>query len=404
MKCTLFLFLLCTLCLPVSLQGGHIVGVELYVSPSGSDENPGSLDRPFATLKRAQDEVRLHLAKGFQQDVQVNLRAGIYSLRETLVLGLKDAASKGHFITWRGYEDEKAILSSGVCLTDWMKLDHKLVGLSEEAARQIWIADIPDGLGRILTLYKGDTRLVRARTQGFSPDTDIHPRDNPSDALDWVTLHYPKGAVRNWPNLEDAELFILPSFPWWMNILSFASVDETKRVARTTLPGTDSLSPMVKYARQGFETNAWIENVPEGFDSPGQWMVNTVTRKIYYWPADGMPGEDIYAPALRELIRVEGFNDQEGDADRPVTGLRFFNLRFTQADVVSGMPTTQAYSMIGRCWTRTMPCCVFGVQKIAGWTGVTFIMQAAMPFAWIFMPRISPLRTASSTTWASLRS
>ena len=205
-------------------------------------------------------------------------------------------------------------------------------GLPSVAAGQVWVADIPEGLGRILTLYKGDTRLPRARTQGFAPDTEFHPRDNPSDSLDRYTLHYPPGAVRNWPNLADIELLIIPSFPWWMNVLSFASIDEARRVARTTIPGTDFLCPMVKYARRGFEINAWIENVPEGLDTPGEWMVNTIERKIYHWPADGEPGENIHAPALRELVRVEGVNDPRGNADQPATGIRFLNLHFTQAD------------------------------------------------------------------------
>lgn len=332
MKTGLSLSLLLAFCQPAWLLEQAAGGVELFVSPGGSDAYPGTLERPFATLVRAKNEIRLLITRGLKEDVQVNLRAGTHSLAETLILGLEDAAPEGYTITWRGYEDEKAVLSSGVKVTGWQRLRSPMVGLSEEAAAHVWMADIPHGLGGILTLYKGESRLNRARTQGFAPDTDIHPRDNPSDTLDWYTLHFPEGAVKNWPNLEDVELFILPSFPWWMNILSFASVDETKRIARTTIPGTDPLCLMVKYARRGFEENAWIENVPEGLVSPGQWMVDTVTRKIYYWPAEGEPGHDIYAPALRELIRVEGGNDQLGSADRPVTGLCFHNLHFTKAD------------------------------------------------------------------------
>lgn len=332
MKYNLYLLFLWALCLSFPACGASDSSLKLYVSPNGSDENPGSLGRPFASLQRARDEVRAVLKRGVQQDIQVNLYAGTYRLRETLVLGLEDAAPVGHTVTWQGYENEKAVLSSGVRVTGWRRLNHPVGGLPNEASKHVWVADIPAGLGRILTLYKGETRLNRARTQGFTPDTDVHPRDNPSDTLDRYTLHFTQGAVRNWPNLQDVELLIIPSFPWWMNILSFASVDEDKRIARTTLPGTDYSCPMVQYARRGFPINAWIENVPEGLDAPGEWMVNTVTRRVYYWPAEGKPGADIYAPALRELIRVEGVNDEQGDADRPVRGLRFHRLHFTQAD------------------------------------------------------------------------
>lgn len=332
MKRNLFCYLIFVLSLflaPLPCKGRDL---ELFVSPNGSDDNPGSLELPFATLERARDEVRHRIADGLASDVEVILREGVYYLKETLVLDLRDAAPEGHTIAWRGFEKEKAVLSSGVKVSGWRKVAGKIDGLPAVAEGHVWDADITDGLGRILTLYKGDTRLERARTKSFAPATDIHPRDNPSETLDKYTLHYPEGTVRDWLNLEDAELFILPSFPWWMNILTFASVDEMNRVARTTIPATDYLCPMVRYARRGFETNAWIENVPEGFDSPGEWMVNTRTGKIYYWPADGRPGEDIFAPALRELVRVEGVNDLHGSVDRPVTGICFLDLNFTQTD------------------------------------------------------------------------
>ncbi len=323
-------FLLFALSLFLSGCAGNCLN--LYVSPNGSDDNPGSLEQPFATLERARDDVRDHIASGLAKDVNVNLRGGTYYLNETLVLGLEDTAPENHTITWQGYKNEKAILSSGVNVTGWQKVSADIAGMPEVAVGNVWVADIPNGLSRILTLYKADTRLTRARTKGFTPDTDIHPRDNPSDKLDKYTLHFPEGTVKNWPNLEDAELVIIPSFPWWMNILTFESVDEENRVARTTIPGTDYLCPMVKYARNGFQENAWVENVPEGLDSPGEWMVNTLEGKIYYWPAEGTPGEDIYAPALRELVRIEGINDPKGNRDEPVTGIHFSHLNFTKAD------------------------------------------------------------------------
>ena len=36
----------------------------LYVSPSGDDDNPGTEDRPMATLERARDQVRRIQATG----------------------------------------------------------------------------------------------------------------------------------------------------------------------------------------------------------------------------------------------------------------------------------------------------------------------------------------------------
>ena len=318
----------------IFVSGYSAASIQLFVSPKGTDENPGTLEQPFATLDRARNEVRKLIKNGLSSDVIVQLRGGTYYLSKTLVLSLEDSAPEGGSITYQSYREEKAVLSSGVKVTGWQRVTGELEGLPEAARGKVWMADIPKGMSRFFTLYEGDTRLPRAQTEGFVPATDIHPKDNPSKDMDKYTLHYPKGALRNWENLEDVELIIIPSFPWWMNILPLASVDEKNRIARTAIIGTSHLCDMVGYARGriGYEKTAWIENVLEGMDTPGEWVINTRKRKIYLWPREDAPGDNIYAPALRELVKVEGINDEHGNGDIPVQGIRFSGLAFTQAD------------------------------------------------------------------------
>lgn len=55
-----------------------------YVSPSGKDTNPGTLQSPFKTLEKARDAMRSSSIK------QVFLRSGIYKLTQTFILGEKD--------------------------------------------------------------------------------------------------------------------------------------------------------------------------------------------------------------------------------------------------------------------------------------------------------------------------
>lgn len=181
------------------------------------------------------------------------------------------------------------------------------------------------------TIEQARDRIRELKGDGL--DTDRHPRDRNVD-FDWNTLHIPEGAVRACNNIEDVQLIIIPSFPWWMNILPLESVDEKKRIARSAIPATSPMCQMVSYAKdeEEFKTTAWIENVPEGLNAPGTWMMKTQTRKVYLWPDGGQPGNNIHAPILRELIRVEGHNDEWGDADVPVRGLRFVGLQLTGTD------------------------------------------------------------------------
>ena len=79
----------------------------------------------------------------------------------------------------------------------------------------------------------------------------------------------------------------------------------------------------------------WVENILEALDEPGEWVVNTKTRKVYLWPSDPAPDgspRGILAPSTSELIRVEGAIDYDGPTDKPVRGIAFSGLTFTHAD------------------------------------------------------------------------
>jgi hypothetical protein len=78
--------------------------------------------------------------------------------------------------------------------------------------------------------------------------------------------------------------------------------------------------------------SCWVENVLEGLDEPGEWVLNTKEGKLYLWPRDETPPAGIMAPQLRELIRVEGLIDKDGAKDIPVRNLRFRDLTFMHGE------------------------------------------------------------------------
>ena len=84
-------------------------GQPYYVSPAGSDANPGTLDKPFASLQRAQQAVR-------QKAGNVVLRGGTYYLPETLVFTAADSGTKTAPILYHAYQDEQPVISGGVRL------------------------------------------------------------------------------------------------------------------------------------------------------------------------------------------------------------------------------------------------------------------------------------------------
>jgi len=95
--------------------GGKEAQVELYVAPDGHDANPGTKDRPFATLTRARDAVR-QIKKTSKEPIMVYLRGGTYYLDEPLVFTAKDSGSREAPVCFAAYKKEKPVLSGGTVL------------------------------------------------------------------------------------------------------------------------------------------------------------------------------------------------------------------------------------------------------------------------------------------------
>lgn len=293
---------------------------DFYVSPAGSDAWSGTLtepnesadDGPFATLARARDAVR-ELKREKSTDIVVLVRDGVYSLSETLVLGLPDSGSATAKITYAAYPNETPIFTSSKRVTGWMPASNDLPGLQDKAKGKILVADVND---QFKCLFDQDGLLPRARSAGFIP-LEGGSKDK---------LHFPKGKLKNWPNLQDVEIVVRPHHAWIVNVLPVKSVDEGRQIARTSVNATYGIERL-HFLK---ETDCcWVENVLEELDEPGEWALNSQEGKLYLWPRNNSP---VFAPTLQELIRIEGEIDKHGPTDKPVRNLHFEGLTFQHGD------------------------------------------------------------------------
>ena len=321
---------------PAAVEGPR---ADFYVAPNGDDSRPGTEVEPFATLAKARDAVRRLKARGPQRDILVCIRGGVYRLQETVVFSVKDSAAQGHTITYAAAPGERPVISTGVEITGWKKADGPLPGLPSSARGKVWVADVPKGLGRFNTLHDAGKMLPRARSKGVTP-TKLYKRGQPADR---VTLDCPPGLIRPWSNVKDVEVVVVPTYPWVVNILPLAGADPKTGIVKTAVPATYPLGkPNFGHFPEG---SLWVENALEFLDEPGEWVLNTTTRKLYLWPRSDHPGESIVAPTLTELIRVEGEIDYDGPRDTPVNNLVFRGLTFTGGDRFSWEPTKTGWGL-----------------------------------------------------------
>jgi hypothetical protein len=306
--------------------------LKVYVSPSGNDSNNGSIEAPYQTISKARDYIRTLNKAGRKQNIEVILSGGTYFINEAIVFNTVDGGDDQNSVIYRSAKDEVASISSGRKIDHWNLAEEYPESLPEIAKGKVWVADIPEDLHRFYTLFDAYERLPRARSKGFQSTQVKFDRfatrnvANPKDMHLLREITFPGDELKNWGNLDDIEVFFSP-VPWCLNFSVLDSVDEESKTAYMKF---EANSPPFTTPKP--YNPAWVENVIDFLDEPGEWVLNMQELKLYYWPVNGDPGDQAYAPQLLEHIRVEGDIDYDGPVDTPVRNLHFRGIHFIHGD------------------------------------------------------------------------
>ena len=137
---------------------------DVYVSVGGHAQADGSVEKPYGSIPDAVSAVRELRAAGDSDPIVIYLREGRYQLDETLVLGLQDGnptatkvplekhgagqKTRPAHLTFAAYPGEQPVVSGGVPITGWKRLESPPSEMPVKAAGKVWVADMPAGLGR----------------------------------------------------------------------------------------------------------------------------------------------------------------------------------------------------------------------------------------------------------------
>src|SRR5437868_14834487 len=106
----LALSFLSLLCSSSRLVAEPAARADFVVATTGSDDNPGTAAKPFATLARARDAVRkLNSGGPAKATVTVLVRGGTYVLKETLVFGPEDSGTPERRVVYAASPGEKPV-------------------------------------------------------------------------------------------------------------------------------------------------------------------------------------------------------------------------------------------------------------------------------------------------------
>ncbi|MFB0497743.1 hypothetical protein ABID99_003980 [Mucilaginibacter sp. OAE612] len=154
--------------LNVSLTGS-LFAAEIWVSPKGSDTNTGTREQPLATvamaIRKARELRRLN-DPSIKGGIYIKVAAGVYMLDEPLFIRPEDSGTADSPTIIEGEGIGKTVLSGGIKVSGWHKVDYAIPGLPAEAKGKVWVADAPmigDEPFQFRQLWVNNEKAIRAR-------------------------------------------------------------------------------------------------------------------------------------------------------------------------------------------------------------------------------------------------
>lgn len=300
-------------CFACTVRAGELNG-DFYVSPSGDDSSPGTIDQPFATIDRAKLAIRQLVAGGIDHDIWVYLRGGIYRIESPIVFTPADSPPPDLFIHYAAYPGEHPVISGGRQILNWV--DH---------GNGTWTATVPgvqSGEWNFRELFVNGKRCQRARhpNSGFLTVAGPNPTVGTNTRF---TFAFAPGDLPPGTDLANAEINMLHE--WTVSRVRVAEVNQSSHTLTTAEPlGATGLIQSI-FQTEDHPRYA-VENHPALLDAPGEWYLDRDTGVLTYRPR---PGEfvqtvDFVAPIATELLVARG----DFDLEEPVRNLRFLDLEF----------------------------------------------------------------------------
>jgi hypothetical protein len=293
---------------------------ELWVSPQGNDTNKGTKEAPFATLEsaiRKARELRRLNDVGIKGGINILVENGTYLLEQPLFIRPEDSGTPESPTIICAAPNAYPVISGGIQLkNNWQKANVQNTDLSGIAKGQVWVIDAPiigDEVLDFRQLWVNNKKAVRAKSTTGATMERILSWNHQTQTC-WI----PKPRTERFKWRPGMELFI---HQWWaIANLRVKNVDVVGDSVQLSFLQPESKIqsehpwPAPWLSKETGNSAFYLTNALQFLGEPGEWYLDKVERKIYYWPKVGedMHKASVVVPHLETLLRVEG------TIDRPV--------------------------------------------------------------------------------------
>lgn len=317
--------ILCIISCLVFLCPGMTISQQIYVSPSGSDQNTGTKEKPLASLNAAVGIAgKIRKSDQLNQPLEIIALDGVYSMLKPLDLGPEDSGTPASPLVFRSEPGARPVFSAGVPITGFEKVNEKLWRtFIPQVAYYNWYFE---------QLYVNNKRAVRAKSPNNGLNNVREVREtiiekgegrSPEVAVQKVLLDSIDAKDFNAFSGNDFEDALIVFYHNWDNtrkrILSFDSKESVVFIAGEGMKPWNPINNKTRWL---------VENFKGALDYPGEWYLDR-SGYLYYIPNEGETIENttFTAPLLKEFIVISG----DETSGKPVGNIRFENLIFQTA-------------------------------------------------------------------------
>lgn len=337
-----FAFFFCSLVCAIPVVSGgvrqvepHAQSIDFYVAPGGNDNNPGSIERPFATWEKAKQAVR-NVSKN--QPVNVYFREGVYYLTKTLLFGPEDSGTRNAPVTYQAFPGEKVTISGAVRLprVQWT----------------LW----KDGIYRTKIskdidfdqLFVNGIRQIRARFPNYDFENPLRGGKGYQLVVDgsnrrydtWLQFDPGIFSKKTWSDPTTGIVHAFQCQNWGNMQYRVKGIDRKENKILLGEGGWQLQRAHGIGKGRGESSPFFVENIFEELDTPGEWFFDKKKRLLYYYPTADVQ----LASAVVEAVVLKDLIHLSGTADKPVAWINFRGFNFSQ----TRMTFMEAYEPLAR--------------------------------------------------------
>ena len=282
---------------------------EIFVSPTGNDNNPGTKKQPLKTLVQAEKNASQLINQGKEKDITVWIANGVYHLDNPFVIQPFSGISNEFKLQFKAEKNANPVVSGGVQITNWTKNE-----------KGFWTARLPENawnLKQVRELFIDGKRAVRARhpNNGFL-------RIKKAGADRRTHFYFEKGDFQIPETTENVELVLLHD--WSISRIAVKEII----AAENKLSAVDSIGARNP---EFFNLDHWepnpryfLENAPEFLDENYEWVYEPDEKRLLIKLPDGIN------PVKMQVVvpLADGLISIQGEENQPVKNVSFEGITF----------------------------------------------------------------------------